>query len=268
MHASAEAREDYTVLHLRGEFDTYYCPLLHQEIDALIKAGERRVVLNLRLVKFINSTALGAIIKAAKTLEGKAGRMVLSRPSPFVREIIQKIGLDRRVPIFDSDEAAGAALVGRSAEGDSAVEPQLDEEGSLLFTLTDTQRLEHFLGVAKPSSNPLHRHSFGSNWRGIGRMASLDPRGLAFTWGGGNTGLSPFEMGQMLSLGTELSIKFRLPLLQKGSYETLARVVQIEERPEGVKVRLDFESLDEQTAQQIKQYAEDMAFLKRELRDG
>ena len=33
MHIQAEPRENYTVLHLRGEFDTFYCPLLQSEID-------------------------------------------------------------------------------------------------------------------------------------------------------------------------------------------------------------------------------------------
>jgi anti-anti-sigma factor len=66
MHISVEPRDDHAILHLRGEFDTYYVPLLQKEIDDLAKAGIVRVVLNLRLVKFINSTALGAIIKSSK----------------------------------------------------------------------------------------------------------------------------------------------------------------------------------------------------------
>ncbi len=58
--------EDYAVLTLKGEFDTFYCPVLMEEVDSLVERGVNHLILNMRLVKFINSTALGAIIKAAK----------------------------------------------------------------------------------------------------------------------------------------------------------------------------------------------------------
>ena len=95
MHISVEPKDDHAFLHMRGEFDTYYVPEMQREIDALIKTGIVRVALNLRFVKFINSTALGAMIKASKLLAGKGGRLVVARPSPFCRDIFGKVGLDR-----------------------------------------------------------------------------------------------------------------------------------------------------------------------------
>src|SRR5262245_54895463 len=106
MHINAEPREHFTVLHLRGEFDTFYCPQLQREVETLIQAGVVRVALNLRLVKFINSTALGAIIKAHKALAARGGRLVILRPSNFCRDIITKVGIDRVVELYDTDEAA------------------------------------------------------------------------------------------------------------------------------------------------------------------
>ena len=94
MHSKVEPRENYSILHLRGEFDTFYCSLLQKEIDGLVAAGVTHVVLNLRLVKFINSTALGAIIKSSKALGAQGGKLVISRPSAFCRDIIEKVGLD------------------------------------------------------------------------------------------------------------------------------------------------------------------------------
>jgi anti-anti-sigma factor len=116
MQITVEPRDNDTILHLRGEFDTFYCPMLQKEIDGLVSAGVVNVVLNLRLVKFINSTALGAIIKASKILASNGGKLVISRPSAFCRDIIEKVGLDRVVPIFETDEAAAAAF----SEGPSA----------------------------------------------------------------------------------------------------------------------------------------------------
>ena len=122
MQINVEPREDYTILHMRGEFDTFYCPLLQKEIDALLAAGVKHVALNLRLVKFINSTALGAIIKASKSLSNEGGRLAIARPSSFVRDIMEKVGFELVVPIFDSDESAGGYLLEIVAAPESETE--------------------------------------------------------------------------------------------------------------------------------------------------
>jgi anti-sigma B factor antagonist len=271
MQITVEPRDQFTILHLRGEFDTFYCPHLQKEIDGLVAAGNTRVVLNLRLVKFINSTALGAIIKASKVLASKGGKLAISRPSAFCRDIIEKVGLDRVVTMYDSDESAGAAL----SEGQGVADggkggDELEDETAVLFSPTDPGRIEHFVpeSVRSAKANPVHRHSFGSIWRGVGRMSALDGEGLRFTWNGGNTGLTPFEMGQMLSLGTDLTVKFRLPLLQKGHCEAVVTVSEVEERPDGVKLAATFSEIAPETLTAVKQYAKDIAFLKKELRSA
>jgi anti-anti-sigma factor len=271
MHITVEPRDEYSILHLRGEFDTYYCPLLQQEVEALISAGVTRVALNLRLVRFINSTALGAIIKASKDLEKAGGKLAISRPSSFCKDIMEKIGLDRIVTIYDTDEAAGTGLLadapggsGKDAEGD------LDDETVVMFTPVEPDRITHFLGDSAGTEikNPRHRHTFGSNWNGVGRMSGVDVETVRFTWNGGNTGMTPFEMGQFLAIGTEFQVKFRLPLLKKGRFEAVVTISEIEERPEGVKVGAAFSELDDETRDAIAQYSQDLAYLKQELQDA
>src|SRR5689334_7311313 len=133
MHISVEPREDYAILHLRGEFDTYYVPALQQEIDQLAKSGIHKAVLNLRLVRFINSTALGAVIKSSKQLSQKGGKLVISRPSTFCRDIFEKVGLDRVVPVFDSDESATEALKSGGPGKSQASDDAQDNPSSVLF---------------------------------------------------------------------------------------------------------------------------------------
>lgn len=266
MHITVEPSENHAILHLRGEFDTYYCPMLQEEIDGVLKAGVHNVVLNLRMVKFINSTALGAIIKASKALGVEGGKLVIARPSAFCRDIIEKVGLDRVVSVFDTDEEAAHSLQAEEQpsedKGDGIFE---EDKSSVLFTLTDQERLAHFIPAEK-SKNPVHGHAFGRNWSGVGRMAGLDENGLRFTWSGGNTDLTPFDMGQMLAIGTSLTVKFRLPLLQRGYCEAAVEVNLLEERAEGVKVGGVFTEIDDETRDAVRQYAKDMAFLKEELR--
>lgn len=268
MHINVEHLQDHAILHLRGEFDTYYVKNLQQEIDELVKSGVVRVVLSLRHVKFINSTALGSIIKASKTLAAKNGKLVISRPSPFCREIIEKVGLDRVVPIFDDEEAAGRAVVASAAgPGPKAAALKVDDEGSVLFSPIDDNRIQHFLSEAARKKGKLLGESIGGKgWSSAGRMASLDERGLHFTWNGGDTGLEPFAMGQLLAIGTELRLKFRLPLFMQGFCEAVGTVSEIEERSDGVKVGASFTKIDDKVLDAVRQYAKDLKFLRDELR--
>ena len=132
----------------------------------------------------------------------------------------------------------------------------------------DEKRVPHFIEKSQEMTNPLHGHAFGSSWRGVGRMSGLDADGVRFTWGGGDTGMTSFEMAQFLALGTELKTKFRLPLLKKGMSAATVTITEIEERPDGVKVGASFSEIDDQTRDQVQQYAEDLRFLKKELDTG
>jgi len=272
MQISVEHGENYATIHLRGEFDTYYVQHLQSQVEELADGGVPHVILNLRLVRFINSTALGAIIKASKTLAARDGRLVVAKPSPFCRDIIEKIGLDRVVPIFDTDEEAVAGLFS-DAKGSpvkSATAPPELDEGSVLFSPTDPKRIEHFLSATQRfkagAVNPVHAHKFGANWSGVGRMASLDEGGLHFTWTGGDTGLDPCGMGQFLAIGTDLKVKFRLPLFKKGFCEAVATITEVEERTDGVKIGGSFSKIDDKTLEAVRQYSADLKLIRDEVR--
>ena len=69
------------------------------------------MVVNLRLVRFIDSTGMASILEAARALQGAGGGIAISQPSDFCKEILLKLGLDQIVPIAASDEEAGRALI-------------------------------------------------------------------------------------------------------------------------------------------------------------
>jgi len=266
MHISVEPRDEYAILHLRGEFDTFYVTALQQEIDGLAKNGIVRVVLNLRLVRYINSTALGALAKIRKQLEGKGGKVVVSRPSPFARDMMTKVGLDRVLGIYDSDEAASEAVTqGLAPTGKASAPTGDDQAATVLFSPVDTSRIDHFLPEAAGHAK-LGKEKAPAAWSGAGRMSSIDVHGLRFTWNGGSTGLTPFAMGQFLALGTEWRLKFRLPMMAKGYKEVVASITDVEERPEGLKVGSTFKQMDNATRDEITNYVKDLAYLKDELK--
>lgn len=262
MHITVEpSGGDHAFLHLRGDFDTFYVTSLQQELDQLQKAGIRKVALNLRLVRFINSTAIGALIKASKQLSAAGGKLVIARPSPFCRDIFSKVGLDRVIKVYESEEDAVAALHGGTVATAAKAVATHDEESSVLFSPQDMDRIKVIL-----SQSTIKAPVTGAEgWSGAGRMGNVDEQGLSFTWNGGDTGLAPFSMAQVLAMGTRWKLQFRLPMLQKGFLKAQGVVSEISERTDGVKVSLRFQDLEEATAKALKQYAEDMRNLKKEL---
>jgi len=265
MQITVQPRNDYAILYLSGEFDTYYVPALEREVQGLVDGGTTKAILNLRLVKFINSTALGAIIKVTKQLDAAGGKLVIAHPSRFCRDIFGKVGLDRLVTITDTDEDAAAAL-GSSAAPSGDGGEFLEDDSSVLFRPVDGERIEHFVAENQAIVNPVHGHAFGKNWNGIGRMAGLDENGVRFTWSGGNTGLDAFGMTQLLALGTDWRIKFRLPLLRKGHCEAVATISEVEEGVDGIRVAATFKEIADETREHVRQYSADMAFLKDEFK--
>lgn len=252
--------DDYATLTLKGEFDTFYCPKLHEEVEGLLTSGISHIILNMRMVKFINSTALGAIIKAYKRCKAEGGQLVISQPSGFSRDIITKLGISKLVPMFEDDEEARRKVV--SSLNEAAIPagaPTSVEEGKVILTFPDDVR-----GM---QANPNQRHFMGTTVRTIvGTMLNVDATRLQFSWSGTKNGLTPDQTGQLFVKGSPLSAKFQVKLFKKGYFELACRVVDCSKMDdESVKVTLSYEQLSSSDASALQQFAEDMEFLKRQI---
>ena len=84
---------DVTLLAFTGEFDAFNLPTISEKLDNLIQTGVKKLVFNLRLLKFINSSALGYLIKTHKRLKEIDGELVLSEPSKFFQSTITTLGI-------------------------------------------------------------------------------------------------------------------------------------------------------------------------------
>lgn len=218
------------VLTLKGEFDSFVTNPFSAEIKKVQDDGVQKIVLNMRLVKFVNSTALGAMIKARKSCRAGGGDLIVSQPSPSVREAMESLGLDRLFAIHDDDEAAIAAL-----DASGGFEMDGDAESAVMI---------HVPGETRPI---------------VARLRKLEMESLQCRMPDG---------APALAQGRELRLKFRLPLYRKEYFELSGRVEQTTEENGQAIVTLHITEASDEDRQAIEAFVDDMRELRDAARGG
>jgi len=101
-----EARPGAAVVTLAGEIDLYTCPEFKQELLRVIADGASLVVIDLTATTFIDSTALGVIIRGVERLKLKDGRLVVVCADPNIVKIFEVTGLNRLFSVYGSRDEA------------------------------------------------------------------------------------------------------------------------------------------------------------------
>jgi anti-anti-sigma factor len=248
MKIDKSLHDDYAVLTLKGEFDTFYCPALQQEVETLVERGINHLVLDMRLVKFINSTALGAVIKAHKRCKAEGGELVVAQPSPFVRDIVKKVGIDKLIPMHESEQDAIKAIIKHLNQKELAGDAPVDHEKVLITFHDDTRN--QMLGGKKPQ---------------VGAMANVDGHKVQFLWNGSKSGFSSEQAKTLFFVGSEVHLKFQVKMIKKSFFDVTGKVTAVEATADGVRVTASYTKIQEADRAALGQFADDMAFLKRQL---
>ena len=103
-------RDGLGLVALSGEVDLYTAPRFKDDLIALIDEGVTELIVDLSAVTFIDSTALGVLISGIKRLHDTDGHLVVVAGSRPVVRILSITGLDRVLTVFDTREAALAAV--------------------------------------------------------------------------------------------------------------------------------------------------------------
>jgi len=98
--------DDITILALDGELDAFNLPTVSEKVDALIDAGSTKLVVNLHLLTFINSSALGWLLETRERLDELAGDLVIAEPSEFFERAAVSLGIDRIFEIYTVEDEA------------------------------------------------------------------------------------------------------------------------------------------------------------------
>jgi anti-sigma B factor antagonist len=108
----------HRVIAARGEIDLYTAPDLKQVLTTAIDEGERRIVIDLTDVSFLDSTALGVLIGAVKRLRTRGGALAIVNVDSSIAKTFEITGLDQIFTILPTRGDAIDAI--DQVEGDAA----------------------------------------------------------------------------------------------------------------------------------------------------
>ena len=106
-----------SVLSVEGELDLASAPKLKWALADVLDAGATRLVVDLSLVSFIDSTALGVLVGVHRSL-GAGMRMGIACSHPDVLNIFELTGLDATFEMFSTFDDALAYARGGAVAAD------------------------------------------------------------------------------------------------------------------------------------------------------
>ncbi len=93
------------VLKVGGYLDGHTAVELERKLGEVMKAGHKRLVMELSTLTYIASAGVGVLINIQHQAKKAGGGLVLVNPSPSVREIFSILGLQTILAIHDTLDA-------------------------------------------------------------------------------------------------------------------------------------------------------------------
>ena len=250
---------DVTIVEFTGEFDAFNLAPTAKEIDGLIDGGESKLVFELRRLTFINSSALGYLIKVRKKAVAAGGDVVLAQPSNFFRKTLVTLGLDKIFCVYETADDGIRHYTSKLATPGADLGEEIDE------TLTGANAL--LFSMVPPIGTK----------RYVGRITSLYSNGLKFRWEvpgwtrDFRPPLSTANFDKEMHPGRKMKIKFRQPFMVQGHYfemdatiALISRDVLDDGRNEAV-FSLKYDGAKPEDLDMLKRFVDDMAELRSEI---
>jgi anti-sigma B factor antagonist len=102
--------DDVAVVEASGELDFYTCPDFQQCLRQALEGTASRVIVDLTQVTFIDSSALGILVGAARRAARQTTELMIVCPAGNVARVIAITGLSRVFAIYPTREDALASL--------------------------------------------------------------------------------------------------------------------------------------------------------------
>lgn len=107
-----------TVVGMMARVDSVTARTAEEELRGVIDGGDKSLLLDFAATKYISSAGLRVVLQAAKGMKAKGGRFAVCSLQEFVNEVFETAGLTSVLDVYESAEAARAAM--KSSDGGAA----------------------------------------------------------------------------------------------------------------------------------------------------
>ena len=87
MHIQVESRGNRRIVRINGKITFEYCPVFQSRLDSVMNEGVHEVVLDFKLVPFIDSSGIGEVLRLFKHMREAGGEVVLINPNQKLRDL-------------------------------------------------------------------------------------------------------------------------------------------------------------------------------------
>ncbi|MBV9094473.1 MAG: anti-sigma factor antagonist [Streptosporangiaceae bacterium] len=108
--ARESAGQPYTLVEIAGEADVTNTDELRRLLEEEVAQQPRTLIIDLSGLRFLDSSALHALLRVNRELDRQGGVLALVSPQPAVAKILRLTTADRLIPVFESVAAAAAGL--------------------------------------------------------------------------------------------------------------------------------------------------------------
>jgi anti-anti-sigma factor len=100
--ARESAGEAYTLVEIVGEADVTNTDDLRHLLEEEVSQQPRTLIIDLSGLRFMDSSALHALLRVNRSMDRQGGVLALVSPQPAVAKILRLTTADRLIPVFDS----------------------------------------------------------------------------------------------------------------------------------------------------------------------
>ena len=106
--AREAAGEPSPPVEIAGEADVTNTDELRRLLDDEVSQQPRTLIIDLSGLRFMDSSALHALLRVNRALDRQGGVLALVSPQPAVAKILRLTNAERLIPVFDRVAAAAA----------------------------------------------------------------------------------------------------------------------------------------------------------------
>ena len=92
---------DRATVVLRGELDLSGTDRVNEVLEQAEQPPTKLLVLDLSQLDFIDSTGLEIILRAARRAHDNGGRLIVSRPSRYVKRLLEMTAIDQSLDVVE-----------------------------------------------------------------------------------------------------------------------------------------------------------------------